>query len=390
MLSPEYLDNLPQSLADLYSELETFILTDIARRLKVAGQATSTAEWQKQQAQLFSINNINQKVAQILKQSNEKIDNMMNDATKETIDSENAIYKKAGYDIITLSESKALQNYLKTAIKNTKGDVENITQSLGFAEVQDGKIVYNDIAKFYQKELNVAHIKIASGVQDYNTAIKQAANKIAESGVRTISYNNGNKYSINIDSAARRAVLTSVHQFNQETTNYMMDELVPKEKQLAEVSAHWPCRPTHADWQGQVYRVHGSDEEYENLEEATDLGSVSGLMGANCKHSYYAFVEGVSVRSYTDDELKERNTNANRKREYSGNGKSYTEYEATQYQRDIENQIRKLKRENQIYQETGLDKELKANNSKMKDLRSEYKTFSNEMNIPLKMNRAQI
>lgn len=386
MLTPSFLENMPQPLIDLYEELETFVITDIARRLAKAGQITATAEWQKHQAELYNINNINQKVTEILKKSNSEIEKMFEEAALTTILSENKTFKKAGYGTMDLNKSKALQDYLKKAIKTTKGDIENITQSMGFAEKQGNKIVYNSVAKFYQKELNLAHIKVSTGVQDYNTAIKQAARKIADSGVRTINYESG--YSVNIDTATRRAVLTSVHQMNQETINQFMDDFIEPENQLAEVSAHWPCRPTHQPWQGGVYKVNGSDENYENLEEATDLGSVTGLQGANCRHTYFCFVEGASSRTYTKQQLQERNRQANEKKEY--NGKQYTEYEATQYQREIENQIRKYKRENLIYKETGLDSEVKANNSKIKDLRNEYNTFSSEMDIPIRNNRMQI
>jgi hypothetical protein len=142
---------MPQPLVDLYGELETFILQDISRRLAKAGRITATAEWQKKQAELYNINNINQKVAEILKKSNAEIIKMFEEAALTTIATENATFKKAGYKTIELEESKDLQNYLKTAIKQTKGDIENITQSMGFAENKGGKIVYNDIAKFYQK-----------------------------------------------------------------------------------------------------------------------------------------------------------------------------------------------------------------------------------------------
>ncbi|WP_077867597.1 phage minor capsid protein [Clostridium saccharobutylicum] len=386
ILTPEFLENMPQPLVDLYQELETFVITDIARRLAKAGQITATAEWQKHQAELYNINNINQKVAEILKKSNSEIEKIFEEAALTTILSENKTFRKAGYKGIELEDSKALQSYFKTAIKRTKGDIENITQSMGFAEKQGNKIVYNSVAKFYQKELNTAHIKVSTGVQDYNTAIKQAANKIATSGVRTINYESG--YSVNVDTGVRRAVLTSVHQMNQETINQFMEDFIEPENQLAEVSAHWPCRPTHQPWQGGVYKVNGSDENYENLEEATDLGSVAGLQGANCRHTYFCFVEGTSSRTYTKEQIRERNRQANEKKEY--NGKQYTEYEATQYQREIENQIRKYKRENLIYKETGLDSEVKANNSKIKDLRNEYKSFSSDMEIPTRDNRMQI
>lgn len=392
MLTPSFLDNLPQSLVDLYSDLETFILTDISRRLRKAGQVTSTAEYQKIQAELYSINNINQKIAEILKKSTKEIDSMFKDAAKITIDSENIIYKKAGYDTIQLEKSKALQEYLKNAIKQTKGDVENITQSMGFAEKQGNKIIYNDIAKFYQKELNLAHIKVSTGVLDYNQSIKQAVRKIADSGVRQIVRKKGvpqveyeSGYSINIDSAARRAVLTSVHQFNQETINHMMNEIVPPDEQYAETTAHANPRPAHSLWQGRVFKINGSAPGYPNLVEATGLGSATGLMGINCKHSYFSFVLGASVRTYTDEQLKNIDTP-----NFKYQGKEYTGYEAAQYQRQLENEIRKLKREALMYKETGLDTELKNTNKQIKDIRNEYKAFSNASGIKAKMDRTQI
>jgi hypothetical protein len=392
ILTPDFLDNMPQPLVDLYSDLETFILTDISRRLRKAGQVTSTAEWQKQQAQLYSINNINQKIAEILKKSTKEIDSMFKDAAKTTIDSENAIYKKAGYDTIELEKSKVLQDYLKNAIKQTKGDVENITQSMGFAEKQSSGIVYNSVAKFYQKELNLAHIKVSTGVLDYNTAIKQAINKIADSGVRQIVRKKGvsqveyeSGYSINIDSAARRAVLTSVHQFNQETINHMMNEIVPPDEQYAETTAHANARPLHQIWQGRVFKVNGSSKNYPNLAESTGLGSATGLMGINCKHSYFSFIPEISTRVYTDEQLKNINTP-----NFTYQDKEYTGYEAAQYQRQLENEIRKLKREALMYKETGLDTELKNTNKQIKDIRNEYKQFSEASGIKAKMDRTQI
>ena len=48
MLTPEYLDNAPQALVQLFQQLEDFIIADIARRIMQSeGQVvTSTAEWQ--------------------------------------------------------------------------------------------------------------------------------------------------------------------------------------------------------------------------------------------------------------------------------------------------------------------------------------------------------
>ena len=383
MLTPEQLSNIPDSIADLFSELETFIITDISRRLKKTGQITSSAQWQMQQAQLMGIKNIEAKIVEMLNLSQNQIEDIFPNVAATSMNSENEIYKTAGYKTISLEDSKMLKDYLKSAIKTTKGDIENITQSLGFAEVQNGKVVYSSVSKFYQKELNIAHAKIMTGVQDYSTAIKQSVRKLAESGLRYVDYNSG--YSINVDSAARRSVLTSVHQMNQEMTNYIMDEIVPSDEQYAETTAHANARPSHQVWQGRVFKVNGSTTEYENLVRATGLGTARGLMGVNCRHSYFTFIPGVSQRAYTDKQLKNINTP-----NFIYKDKEYSGYEATQYQRQIENEIRKTKREILAYKESGLNDDLKVANANLKALRKEYKEFSEVAGISAKNNRIQI
>ena len=59
---------------------------------------------------------------------------------------------------------------------------------------------------------------------------------------------------------------------------------------------------------------------------------MTGLLGANCYHTYYPFIEGISKRAYTDEQLKEWASQD--KKKY--NGKEYTGYEAKQRMRQLE------------------------------------------------------
>ncbi|MEF2707848.1 MAG: phage minor capsid protein, partial [Pseudoruminococcus massiliensis] len=68
------------------------------------------------------------------------------------------------------------------------------------------------------------------------------------------------------------------------------------------------------------------------------LGSVTGLCGANCYHSYYPVIPGISVPTYTEEELDEMNRQENIPIDY--NGKQYTKYEALQRQRQLETRMR--------------------------------------------------
>lgn len=79
--------------------------------------------------------------------------------------------------------------------------------------------------------------------------------------------------------------------------------------EFVEVTAHEGTRPTHAVWQGRVYHRGGAvvqdGERYEDFEAATGYGTGPGLCGWNCRHNFYPFYPGISVRNYTDERLAE-------------------------------------------------------------------------------------
>ncbi|WP_418559813.1 phage minor capsid protein, partial [Pseudoruminococcus massiliensis] len=62
------------------------------------------------------------------------------------------------------------------------------------------------------------------------------------------------------------------------------------------------------------------------------------MCGANCYHSYYPVIPGISVPTYTEEELDEMNRQENIPIDY--NGKQYTKYEALQRQRQLETRMR--------------------------------------------------
>ncbi len=56
----------------------------------------------------------------------------------------------------------------------------------------------------------------------------------------------------------------------------------------------------------------------QQLYDVCGLGTVTGLCGANCYHTYFPFVPGVSVRTYTDDWLDEQNRKESEPTEFRG------------------------------------------------------------------------
>ena len=51
MLTPKYLEALPQSMIQLYSRLENEIIEDVAKRISKANFLTPTAEWRLYKAE---------------------------------------------------------------------------------------------------------------------------------------------------------------------------------------------------------------------------------------------------------------------------------------------------------------------------------------------------
>lgn len=148
---------------------------------------------------------------------------------------------------------------------------------------------------------------------------------------------------------------------------------------------------SHKEWQGKVYYQSESGEPdplglYDDLVETTGYGYVDGLTGANCRHHKYPFVQGVSERTYTDEQLKHIDDGLG----CTFDGKTYTAYEATQMQRRIERQIRAQKKLRNAYKEAGLSEDATAANTKLRRLNAEYSRFSEAAGLPEQRERTKV
>lgn len=146
---------------------------------------------------------------------------------------------------------------------------------------------------------------------------------------------------------------------------------------MVEVSAHGGARPEHAEWQGKVYSLRGETKGYKTLEDACEYGSVTGLCGVNCRHTFFPYYKG-STKTYTNKELTSLK---NETVEY--NGKKINKYDASQIQRKLERNIRQNKKDI-----VGLQGILTSNN---KDLDIEkVQTELKQLQLNLKANNGQL
>ncbi len=379
-LTPQQLQNIPENIIQLYRDLEEFIIDDIARRIAKTGQLTETAKWQLERAKDLSMDNIEKEILKTLELANKEVEETLKQSALTSVQAENKIYEEAVKKQIKIKGNSNLEKLLEAAIKQTKGELKNISKSLGFAQIINGKIVYKDIAKFYQDSVDLALMQVNSGVLNSNEAIKQAVKKLADSGLRTVDYENG--WSNRVDVAVRRAVVTGSNQMCHKMTELTMKEL---ECEFVETTAHAGARPDHQEWQGQVFCYKGKSDKYPDFVEKTRYGYGDGLGGYNCRHSFYPFFPGISKRAYSEEHLNNIDPEP-----FEYDGKSYTYYEALQRQRKLEANIRQKKRELIGYNATGLKDDFNNSSIALNRLKSEYKSFSNAGDLTVRNDLMQV
>ena len=371
------LEQIPLPFQQHMSELENRIMTDLVNRLKANREITSTADWQMNRLRQLGISKeyVKQQIKEALEMSDAEIDLLYGETVKEYYIRNRDIYKKRGKDFISFEKNKELQQLISATKEQTTGEFRNITGSLGFAiRGPDGKIKQTPLLDFYQGTLDTAMMDIGSGSFDYNTVLKRTIQTMTNSGLRTIDYNSGRSY--RVDVAARMCIMTGMNQVQSK-----MNEEVAKElgTEYFEVSWHGGARPSHQVWQGKVY-------SRQELESVCGLGSPGGLCGVNCYHNYDPYIPGVSVRTYTDDWLEKMNQQENEPKPYQG--KEYTTYEALQEQRRLERLMRKQRQDIRLFQSGEGDKDdILAAQSRYRITMDDYAKFSRAMKLPQQKDR---
>lgn len=374
---PELLDALPEDLAELFRELELVLLDEICSRLKVAAELNEVTvqDIKALRAHGIDLKKIKKAIQKATGISEQKLNKLLDDVVER-----NQQYYTNVIDLAHITQPETLVSIEDTwaIYQQTKRDLRNITQSMGF--LVDAGSTMLPPAKAYQWALDNAVMQVQSGAINYKQAIKTAVKQLADSGLKVVDYESGHRDQIDV--AARRAVMTGVSQICAKYTEQSAEYL---ETPYFEVSAHSGARDkpgpspwsSHKDWQGKVYSIRAGDI-YPSIYEVCGLGAVDGLEGANCRHRRNVWVEGVSERTYTDNQLEHIDDGLG----CTFEGKNYTAYEATQEQRKVERTIRKLKREKSAYKAAGLHEDETAVNIRLRRLNAKYKAFSAAAGLP--------
>lgn len=324
MLDPEYLDKCSDQLLALIDELSVSLIGDIARRIAKTKHITDTAKHQAHVLQNAGMvyQDAVKRIGQTTGYIDREIDRLFKEAGVKNIQNESVIYKMAGMEPKELHQSKEMQQILNANLRKTKGVLKNLTLTTA-----------NKAQSSYINACNSAMLKVQTGAFSYDKVIADAIKEAAAQGTEVL-YPSG--HTDKLDVAVRRSVLTGV---NQSAAQLNLEYAQEMDCDYVETTAHSGARPDHQTWQGKVFCISGKDPKYPSFYDSTGYGTGPGLCGWNCRHNFYAFIPGISTPAYTDQMLNEYKA-----KNYTYNGKAYTEYEVSQMQRFQERQIRNTKR----------------------------------------------
>ena len=307
---------------------------------------------------------VTEEIKNTVEEAKKQGDKLMADAGDMSYNNDLSMWKKAGVD---LTKPNTFSQLINAFSMQTNKELKNITRTLAFQNTANG---HTAILNLYQRELDLAVLKMSTGTFSLDTAVNDCVHRLCQSGLKTVDYASGRSYQV--DSAVRMAVRTSCSQLAGKITEANIENTGVD---LVITSQHMGSRPDHAIWQNKVFCYKGKTKKYPNFEESTGYGTVTGLKGANCSHDFYPYWEGISIK---EPDLKEPAP-------VMVDGKEYDYYSATQKQRNMERSIRALKREKQASSNIGSDNV--DIDRKIRVKTKEYKDFSKTVGIKAKENR---
>lgn len=300
-----------------YAQIEAEMLDYLVAQMLADGDLTSRG--------FSALNMLAQTHARELAAIIERNAGAVSDAVRETV--ERALKASDADDAARTDQRRAA---LPRQVSATVDGVARILARDNIDMIEGAKRAFLEASVYAITQTN-------TGAMTPDKAIREAVRRLERGGIGVISYRNastGRQTVVNkVDVAVRRHVRTQIAQDGARMTLDRMREL---DVALVEVSSHGGARPEHARWQGRVFSLKGpvtiDGVRYKDFYTETGYGSVDGLLGANCRHSFAPYVHGAK-RAYAHDP------------KHPSGVPNDEVYRLTQKQRGLERGIREAKRE---------------------------------------------
>lgn len=372
MLTADQIEVLGNQAQQLISPVVDFLIEDVAKRVVQAGQMTSTAAYQTWRLQQLGVSQrqLKKELRKRLKVSHRELRKLLEQSAEAGYNYD--ISKHPYVQALPFKQNQIVQQIVAAAVQMAQDDLTNITQTIGFV-APNGKAA--GLTDAYKQSCDFAFMKVSTGAQDYNSAIREATANLAKRGIVSIDYESGRVTSL--EAAVRRNVMGGLGLMQERISQQNHDDFGCDGW---EISAHSASAPDHEPIQGKQY----SDAEYEKLNNSL----VRRIGTLNCGHGAFPIILGVDSSQYSKEELEEMRKENENGIDYEG--VHYSVYEATQHQRKLERAIRDRKRRILVYEATGDREKLQTNQIRYQLLEQEYKRFSKAAGLRTQYERMEM
>lgn len=381
MLTPEYLYRITEGAEEISSQLHKNIIDKIiARMMARIGRVeeyllTATDKWQIEilQEAGYLLEDIQKEIANKTKKQVQEIKEAMEEAGVTALQWDDKIYQAAGLSPMPLLQSPELMRIMQRNYEVTAGEWKNFTRTTA-----------NEAQRFFINRMDNAYNMVISGAVSYTEAVRDVLKEVAETGLK-VNYPSG--YKMSIESAAMMILRTGI---SQATGDIAIERMKEMDWDIILVSSHLGARVgdggqnpgNHSWWQGKFYSRTGKDKRFPSFSE-TGYGTITGLCGVNCRHS---FGSGDGKNNPFEQYDMEENRKV---------------YEKQQRQRALERRVRDTKRKIQNLQTAinncrdenlkfELQQEFDRKSYLLKKQNAAYKQYCDENNLKPYNERLQV
>jgi hypothetical protein len=345
-----YSDEQAETIVELWGEIEAELIKEIAyfvkRAIEKGEDLSYTGEfraWQLQEANLLN----DRAVALISKatgESEKAVRQCIENTGLYVAKGDEKLFRQAlesgqlTVDPLPLDQSPRLKAAIDACVENAEFGLSNLTNTRMDYGFNGWESLTHATNREYYNATNAGFLAMRTGEKSLDQAVYSSCRSLIDKGISMVHWESGHTDSIEV--AVRRNIRTSIAQTSGKMTLARMEDY---QYDLVETSSHFGARPEHAEWQGQIFSLTGSNG-YENFYDVCEYGDILGICGINCRHRFFPYFPGTTPSFEQYDEEKNREM-----------------YEKTQTQRAYERAIRKAKRELAVAEGAGLDtKEAKA------------------------------
>lgn len=360
-MTPIQIQELSQKLIDMYIDMETQLLDNIAKKIGKDKKLFTTidknniTDWQLQR--LKDIDGLTREnikiIAKATKKAPDEIERIFEEALKDNPDK--LLIKKAIEKglLNNVSDKQIIQNALLIASEATKNT---------FNEVNNN--VLKGTKKAYTRTINKVSTNVISGIQTSQQATVMAVKEMVRSGLTGFTMNNGAEWS-------PEAYTSMVIKSNvKNTINEVQDKRIRESGgNYIEINSYSGARPLCSLDQGRVFSLNGDTTPIKDIHgnvinvrswESSTYGEPAGILGINCGHQKFMFVPELSSYNRKPINAKENDK----------------VYEEKQQQRFIERSIRSAKREKSALESVGADNlSIAKANDKVKARQEQMRDF---------------